>query len=169
MSASFNGPLVLMGMMGSGKSTIGALLAQHLGWRFVDLDKEIEQACHNPIAQIFDTHGEDYFRTVEHQMLEKVLGGKTPLVVALGGGTPLLASNQEILRRHRVVWLDADWGILWERVKNTERPLARDREKFERLWQERRPVYQGLAARRVDADSDTPNDVVHKIVAWAFP
>ena len=139
--------IYIVGFMGSGKTTVGRLLADELGWRFADLDDDIEHSQHKSIAQIFETHGEDEFRRIEHEAIQQRIRSiqrGTPTVLALGGGAFTRKENIDLLQDNGVtVWIDADYDIVRRRVQGSEhRPLARDPERFERLYRERRTFYE---------------------------
>lgn len=160
--------IYLVGFMGSGKSTVGRLLAQRLGWDFVDLDTEIESRFGAPIAEIFDREGEPAFRDLEHEALTeqaRLVRRGRPRVVALGGGAFVAQRNREALADAGAsVWLECAPDVLWERIAHEDhRPLARDRAAFLRLLQEREPSY-GQADYRVAAQRD-PEQVVEAIFA----
>lgn len=160
--------IYLVGFMGCGKSTVGRLLAERLGWDFVDLDSEIEQEAGKPIARIFDEEGEAAFRELEHEAVRRQAGavrGGHARVVSLGGGAYVPPRNRWKLEDAGLtVWLDLAADALWERVRlETDRPLARDEGRFRALYAERRPVYE-QADYRVDA-SQTPEEIVQAILA----
>ena len=160
--------IYLVGFMGSGKTTVGRLLAHELGWSFSDLDDDIENSEGASVAQIFDTRGEEEFRKIEREAVRKrvdeVQRGK-PMVIALGGGAFAQQANQALLTENGVpVWIDCPL----ERVKarldgNSDRPLARDPEKFEQLYQDRRAAYS-KADYRLEVDSDDPAVIVAAIL-----
>ena len=138
--------IFLVGFMGSGKSTVGRLLAQRLGWEFVDLDAEIEGRYGAPIAEIFEREGEPAFRDLEHEALSeqvRLVRRAKPRVVALGGGAFVADRNRDALATAGVsVFLDCPPEVLWKRVSGEEhRPLARDRNAFQRLFEQRQPSY----------------------------
>ena len=161
------GAIFVAGFMGSGKSTIGRALAARLGWRFADLDDEIERRAGLGIPEIFETRGEGGFRDCEHEALREQAGlaamGR-PLVLALGGGTYAYSRNRGLMRRvGPAIWLDAAPDALWERVRNeAHRPLARDQEAFRRLHAARVDSYS-KADCRVDA-SGPPSEVLGRIL-----
>ena len=128
--------ILLVGMMGSGKSAVGRALADRLGWELVDSDHAVEQRAGATIPEIFRGQGEDHFRRLERGVLEALPRERT--VVALGGGAVASALNREILARKGIqVWLDAPPETLASRVgRGDERPLLGDHpgpERVERL------------------------------------
>jgi len=142
-------PIVLVGMMGSGKTTVGRRLAARLGRRFVDADKEIELRCGVPISTIFELEGEDGFRRREAAVLD-ALTRDPGIVLATGGGAVLLAENRERLReRGFVVFLRAGVAELWQRLKRDRvRPLLRTenpRQRIADLVALREPLYAEVA------------------------
>ncbi len=160
-------PLVLVGLMGAGKSTIGRRLAKEIGWRFVDSDEEIEAAAGCSIADIFSMHGEAIFRDLEKRVIHRLLG-ETPMVLATGGGAWMQEPVRDMIKQKATsVWLRAELSVLTDRVsKRTHRPLLETGDKrsiLDRLMQERYPVY-ALADLVVDS-SDGPHDrVVERVI-----
>jgi shikimate kinase len=115
--------IYLIGMMGSGKSTIGPLLAQQLGYGFLDTDTTIEQLVGQSITKIFQTVGEPEFRQIETQVLAEV-SAHLRLVVATGGGIPTVQENWNHLHQGLVIWLDPSVDLLVDRLQgDTTRPL----------------------------------------------
>lgn len=160
--------IYLAGFMGSGKTTIGGLLAYELGWTFVDLDQDIEAVEGAPIHQVFDTRGEEYFRKVESAALQKrirTIQTGRPMVVALGGGAFAQAANFELLQNNGVsVWLDCPLALARLRASQNElRPLARDPVRFEHLYFSRRASYQ-QADFRIEITGDDPKPVISAIL-----
>jgi shikimate kinase len=141
---SIDRPIVLVGLMGAGKSTIGRRLAKRLGLAFIDSDEEIERACGRSIAEIFETYGEASFRDGERRVIARLIGGP-PRVIATGGGAFVDTETRRlILARCVAIWLDADIDTLAERVSRRDtRPLVRGREPA--------PVLAELSARRSPA------------------
>jgi shikimate kinase len=144
--------------MGSGKSTVGRGLAKHLGWRFADLDEDIEAREQTPIPQIFDERGEEEFRRVEHDALKRRIADiarGVPWVIAVGGGCFAQPKNHELITNHGLsIWLDAPLEIIRSRVAHSaHRPLARDPQKFEDLYWSRRASYE-TADYRVEVGPD---------------
>ena len=160
--------IVLVGFMGCGKSTVGRLLGDRLGWMFLDLDEEIERLTGTSIARIFETEGEPKFREIEHQALMEQLAQSRqglPRVLAVGGGAFIDPRNREELDMGGVaIFLDCPVEILWERVsKGSHRPLAHHRDDFELLYRERLPGYQ-RADFTVPAGDQSPGRVVDAIL-----
>lgn len=167
----------LTGFMGSGKSTIGRLLAAQLAWHFADLDEEIEKSCGLSVSQIFAQKGEAAFRELEHECLGRILGAasarRARLVLALGGGTFTQQRNAALLRDSTpaarntgpaVIWLDCPADELLRRcVLMGDRPLFRDEASFRRLYEERLPYYR-MADYRVESGGE-PMRVVEQILA----
>ncbi len=161
--------IYLVGFMGSGKSTIGRLLAHRMGWSFFDTDNEIEAAEKTSIAAIFDTRGEAEFRRIEAEILREhtrwIERGRAA-VVALGGGAFAQPENRRLLEDHGVsVWLDCPLSLVQRRVAcASHRPLARDPEKFVALYESRRESY-ALADIHVPITGDDPSVAVEAILA----
>ena len=138
-------PVVLVGLMGVGKSTVGRRLAQRLRLPFVDADVEIEAAAGMAIAEIFERFGEPYFRDGERRVIARLIDGR-PKVIATGGGAFINDETRTlILGETTAVWLDANPAVLAERVKRRDtRPLLRNRDPHEvlsELARVRNPIY----------------------------
>lgn len=166
--------IALTGFMGSGKTTVGRLLAERLGWRFVDLDSRIVDRAGLPIVDIFKSHGEPAFRAFEMEMLDRAVGEAIeqdrPALIALGGGTLTRPENLARLRQAgaMLVWLDCPVEELLLRCAGmTDRPLFIDEAGFRRLYDERRPLY-AQAEYRVEAVTE-PVRVVERILALVRP
>jgi shikimate kinase / 3-dehydroquinate synthase len=137
--------IVLIGLMGSGKTSIGRRLAQELGLEFVDSDAEIEAAAGMSISEIFARHGEDFFRDGERRVIARLLN-KGPRVLATGGGAFMNEETRSNIRAHGIsVWLRADHEVLWHRVrKRSQRPLLQNddpEQTLRTLMELRYPVY----------------------------
>ena len=126
MAQSLSKTVVMVGMMGAGKTAIGRALAQALDVPFVDSDAEIETAAQRTIAEIFERDGEDFFRQRETEVIDRLLSG-TPCILSTGGGAFLAPANRELIANKGVsVWLDVPLDVLWERVRYKDtRPLLR--------------------------------------------
>mgnify|MGYP003110185272 CR=1 FL=1 len=149
--------IVLVGMMGAGKTAVGRALAARLGVPFLDSDVEIEKAANMTIAEIFQRDGEQFFRARESEVIDRLLDA-TPAILSVGGGAFLAQRNREtIARKGLSVWLDAELDLLWSRVKGKNtRPLLRTahpRETLRELYEARVPLY-ALADVRVEAHRD---------------
>ncbi|HEV7234343.1 MAG TPA: shikimate kinase [Sphingorhabdus sp.] len=144
-SQAIDRPIVLVGMMGVGKTSIGRRLAGRLGLDFVDADEEIERAAGMSVAEIFEKFGEPYFRDGERRVIARLIEG-LPKVVATGGGAFVNAQTRAlILERAVSIWLDADVRVLAERVsRRSHRPLLAGRDPVEvltELGKVRGPIY----------------------------
>ncbi len=162
----------LVGFMASGKTTVARVLADRLGWDFIDLDAEIVASENATIAQLFETRGEPEFRRIETEALRKIMrkiDRGMPSVIALGGGTFVEPANVKLLENHGIsIWLDCSFEIIEARIVEIDsRPLARDREQFRRLYDERRAAY-GLATYRIDADCEVERavDSIMALPCW---
>lgn len=138
-------PIVLVGMMGVGKSSIGRKLANRLGLRFVDADDEIEAAAGMTIAEIFERFGEPYFRDGERRVIARLIEG-SPKVIATGGGAFINRETRAlILEKARSIWLHADINVLIERVgRRSHRPLLQGKDArivLTELGAVRNPIY----------------------------
>jgi shikimate kinase len=159
--------IVLIGMMGSGKSTVGRELARLLSLPFVDTDHILVNKLGRPVTQIFRIYGETAFRDHETRILQDI--GDEPLVVATGGGTVLRPENWEHLRRiGRIVFLDVNRGILLDRLERTKkrRPLLEFpdwRERFNKILDERLPIYE-QADLRIDVNDESPAEVAARVL-----
>ncbi|MCH9852250.1 MAG: shikimate kinase [Alphaproteobacteria bacterium] len=169
-------PLVITGMMGVGKSTLGARLADYYGLDFIDSDKEIVQAAQMSIVDIFEKFGEDYFRSGEERVINRIMQRPLPFIMAVGGGAILSPQTKELLQQKAVtLWVDVDLAVLWKRLKksktrpilHTEDPLAT----LEKLYQTRRADYQQTDIHvNVLTDEDiaiTCDIVIDKIAQYA--
>jgi shikimate kinase/3-dehydroquinate synthase len=138
--------LVFIGFMGSGKSTAAAAAAARLGVSALDSDRVLEEQLGHSIATEFQLHGEAAFRNREEGTVCALLDGADPLaVIALGGGSVLSARVRAALKGHLVVLLEVEPALAWQRAQDSQRPLARDREQFFALHQQRRGLYEEIA------------------------
>lgn len=165
--------IVLTGFMGSGKTTVGRLLAGELGWQFLDLDGAIEAAAGMSVPEIFRVEGEARFRELETAALSHALKN-TATVLALGGGAPETAFNRELLTsdpRTAVVYLAARFETLYRRCREqaadpgyTVRPILASREQARiRLWN-RLPLYEAIATHTVRTEGLSAEDTVRELM-----
>lgn len=163
--------VVMVGMMGAGKTAVGTQVARNLDVPFIDSDDEIVKAANRSIAEIFERDGEAFFRQKETQIITRLLEGP-PCVLSTGGGAFMAAENRRLIAEKGVsVWLRADLDLLWNRVryKNT-RPLLRTANPYETLrgiYQARIPIY-ALADLAVDAGRDLSIDAMATRVQGAL-
>jgi shikimate kinase / 3-dehydroquinate synthase len=156
-----------MGFMGAGKTRLGRELARLTKRPFVDTDEEIEKRV-GPIAELFD-RGEAEFRRIEAQVVAEALAGPTA-VITLGGGAVLSAATQERLQRSAfIAWVPVGVETAWDRVSGSDRPLARDREFFRRLYDERAAVYDGLAQGSGDDVESLLLSALHIVFSGKVP
>ena len=164
--------IVLTGFMGAGKSTVGALLAARLGWRFLDVDQEIERTQGITVAEIFSLRGEAWFRQAERETIQSLLHSDS-LVLALGGGAIeeertrelILSSDPKLAGRTILIHLEATLNTVLDRCRGTEelRPVLRDRTNLEARYARRLPLYR-QAHYSVPVDFLSPDAVVEAIL-----
>ena len=153
--------------MGSGKSTLGPALARALNFRFIDVDHAIEEQQKKSIPEIFEQHGEKYFRQIESKMIAE-LCHRDKAVIATGGGAVLDRTNREIMQHASVViFLRAKMTTLMERTRgDTNRPLLQTSDPLATMtdiYRQREPYYLSTAQFVIDTDSKTIDDVVSEI------
>ena len=159
------GSVAIVGYMGSGKTTLGRLLARALSLEFVDLDRAIVKSAGKGIPEIFAKHGERHFRDLEHEALVQALDGGTPSVVACGGGTVVRPDNRAMLRDVTTVFLREDTDVLYRRTRGAGRPLrAASREEFGLRYAERLPFYSEVADLEVEVDGRPPAKVAEEVL-----
>ncbi len=161
--------IVLVGLMGAGKTTVGRRLAKQLGARFADSDDEVVEAAGCSIRDIFEIHGEPIFRDLEQRVIARMLTQKTPCVIATGGGAWMNPQIREDVKQHAVsLWLKADIDVLLERVsRRNTRPLLEKGDKratLQKLMDERYPIYAS-AELTVESDSGAQEKVVGSILS----
>ena len=159
--------LVLLGMMGVGKTTLGKLVAKNQGLEFIDTDANIENKNSMTINEIFEQKGENFFRLEEKKEILNLLS-KQDCVVALGGGAFMDKTIRESVLKNAIsVWLDIDLKILNQRLKwNQKRPLLKkynNQEKLNELYEQRKNVYQ-LANHKIVCDKLNIEDIVNRII-----
>ncbi|MCS6805434.1 MAG: shikimate kinase [Acidobacteriota bacterium] len=164
MTLLASGSIFLVGFMGSGKTTVGRLLAERLGCRFIDLDEQIAQHAGKSIRQIFSEDGEAAFRLIESKLLNEI-ACQGRAVVSVGGGAFVSQANQETIHAHGVsVWLDCPFEIIVKRLEGTrDRPLYQSREQLRALWESRQSSY-AQAMIHVQTHDVSPHAVVEVIM-----
>ncbi|SMP06466.1 shikimate kinase [Desulfurobacterium pacificum] len=158
--------IALAGFMGCGKSSVGKVVAKELGWKFLDLDEEIERVTGKKIREIFESGGEEKFRRVEREVLESVLNREGNLVISLGGGTPTWGDNLSLLKEKALlIYLDTPFDVLWKRIEgDRERPLASlGKEKVKALFERRKKFYEE-ADLIVDTSGKSVEDVAEEVL-----
>lgn len=162
-----NKNIVLIGFMGTGKTSVGHILAKKLGFTFIDVDEIIEKSIGMKISEIFTKFGESYFRDIETEVIE-LISKKTNQVIATGGGAVLKDRNIEVLKSNGVLFcLTAPENVIFERVKHSKnRPLLQVKdpeEKIRELLYKRMPRYK-LADFSINTEGLTPEEVAEKII-----
>ena len=159
--------VVLVGSMGAGKTTVGALVAERLGVPFADTDHAVEAVAGKPVSEIFVDDGEEHFRALERGAVADALAGH-PGVLALGGGAVLDESTREQLAGHRVVFLRVGLSDAAQRVGlGVSRPLllGNVRGRIKQLIDERTPLYESVATHVIDTDGLGLDQVVEQVLA----
>ena len=161
--------LVLLGMMGVGKTTVGKIVAKKQNLEFIDTDKNIEEKCSMKISEIFKKKGEKFFRIEEEKELLKLLK-KNNCVIALGGGAFINKTvRNNILKNAVSMWLDIDLKTLIKRIKwNKKRPLLNkenNQEQINKLYSERKNIYK-LANHRINCNNLNKENIANKIIIF---
>ncbi|MYM54012.1 shikimate kinase [Thalassovita mangrovi] len=169
MSWKLKKTVVLVGMMGAGKTAVGKALAVKLGVPFLDSDAEIETAANMSIAEIFARDGESFFRQKESQVIERLLTSER-CILSTGGGAFLAQQNRDAISDKGVsVWLDAGLDLLWQRVRHkSTRPLLRTPDPFgtlSELYQQRTPIYAKADLRVAVEPSFTIEETRDRVIA----
>ncbi len=159
--------IYLIGMMGSGKSTVGKLLSERLKIKFVDLDSIIEDKTHKTVAEIFEQNGENHFRELESNILEKSKGVEG--VVACGGGIILDEKNRHILKSSgEIIFLKSSVSELVKRLHSADdRPLLADKQiekELDIIWSARKILYEQTAHLIISVDGRTPKEITELIL-----
>lgn len=160
--------IVMVGMMGAGKTAVGRALAQRLKVAFLDSDVELEAASNMTVPEIFERDGEPFFRTKETQVIERLLGEER-CILSTGGGAFLAEQNrQNISDKGISIWLNADLELLWTRVRHKDtRPLLRTgnpKATLQQLYEQRVPIYQHADMSVVSEDRYSIEDMVDRVI-----
>lgn len=161
--------IILTGFMGAGKTTVGRLLAEQLGWTFLDLDRHLEVRAGATVAELFSTHGEAHFRRLESSALAGALAQQR-VVLALGGGTPEQLTNRLLLEQTpatHIIFLEAPFATLYDRcmlqgfaAPEHTRPVLSDPAEAAARFQLRQPLYRRLARFTLSVAKYTPEEAV---------
>ena len=161
--------LILLGMMGVGKSTLGKIVAKKQGLIYIDTDMNIEKKCSMKISEIFKKKGEEFFRLQEEKEVLESLK-KSDCVIALGGGAFMKKTTRDIILRDSVsIWLDVNLKTLNKRIKwNKERPLLYEDSsqiKINKLYDGRKNIYK-LAKYKIDCNNLSKESIAKKIISF---
>jgi len=161
-------PIVLVGMMGAGKTAIGGAVARQLGVQFLDSDEALVEAANSSIAEIFERDGEAFFRARESEVIARLLDG-APAVLSTGGGAFLSEANRAMIAdKATSVWLEADLALLWERVRHkTTRPLLRTADPYATLkdiYEARTPIYAQAALAVTACPKYSIDDMAARVI-----
>lgn len=161
--------IILIGFMGSGKTSVGERLAERISYYFQDTDHLIEQKAGDTISHIFNNHGEEYFRNMETDLLKELHQNMTNTVLSTGGGLPLREQNTKLLKdMGYVVYLKAGKETTLKRLMgDTSRPLLQGDEldkKVEHLLTIRTPIYEKSAHKIIATDDKSFDDIIHLVM-----
>jgi shikimate kinase len=161
--------IVIVGFMGTGKTTVALELGRKLGCLAVDLDELLARQQGRSANEIILQDGESRFRELETQLLRTVLEGEPGRIIAAGGGAWTIPENRKLVAAHRAltVWLDAPFELCWKRIQDggETRPLARSREAALHLYNSRRPIYEQADLRVAVADGENAEEIAVRIAA----
>jgi len=163
-------PIFLTGFMGSGKSTVGEVLAAKLARPFIDLDKRIEALTERTIEDLINHEGEDRFREIESKTLQEVVHAAAA-IIALGGGAITRPDNRELIAAVGIsVWLDAPFELCWRRIQSDTnlRPLAPSEEEARARYERRVPLYQQSTIRIEVNESQSADDIAEEILRQLY-
>ena len=158
--------IVLIGFMGSGKTSVGKILARQLHKKFVDVDSVIEKEQNSSINDIFKNKGEEYFRSLEQKCINE-LAQSSGQIIATGGGLPIYSSIPE---KSLIIYIDADFDVILKRLpvkEHAKRPLLQDESRARALYEERINTYKELSIFSVDANQ-TIQTFIHVIVDFVL-
>jgi shikimate kinase len=172
MSVCADRHIVLVGMMGAGKSSVGRVIAKRLDRNLFDSDEMVESRTGRTVREIWNDEGEPAFRVLETEVLREAVAAESPSVIAAAGGVVLSDANREVLKEGgaHVVWLLADVDLLLDRVKaGMHRPLLDDNpeETLRKMYEERSELYQDVADAIVSVDNRSINDVAGAVLRCA--
>ena len=155
--------------MGSGKSTVGRIVAESLRWEFLDLDGAVADRVGRSIPEIFESSGEPHFRNLERLELLDALDGPHESVIACGGGVVIDPRNRARLVEVPTVFLWEDVDVLYRRTRGATRPLrGASFEDFSRRYAERLPYYLEVSALQIEPDNRPPRRVADEILEWLY-
>lgn len=159
--------IIIVGFMGSGKSTVAQALARRLDSTMIDLDAEIARTAGRSPRQIIDDEGEPAFRQIETRVLEQVLNENAARVIALGGGAWTLPSNRDLMGKNGAisVWLDVPFELCWQRIvdSGSERPLARNESQARILYEQRHTSYSA-ARLHIHASDKSADQIANEVI-----
>lgn len=160
--------IILIGFMGCGKTTIGKILASEINWKFIDIDKQIQEEMKMSISEIFNRKGEKYFRKLERNFC-KLASMDVPSVISTGGGIIKGSTNVDVLKRNGIfVYLESSPEKIYRNIKNdNSRPLLNTpnkKEKIKELLEERKPLYEACADITVNVSEMSANKTVACII-----
>ncbi len=159
--------MAIVGYMGSGKTTVGRVVAEELDWKFVDLDWVVAEKAGRSIPEIFESSGEPFFRNLERLTLLEALEGPRERVFACGGGVVIDPRNRARLAQVPTVFLWEDTNVLFRRTRGPARPLrGANFEDFARRYAERLPYYLEVAALQLTPNDRPPRSVADDILEW---
>ncbi len=159
--------MAIVGYMGSGKTTVGRLLARRTRRDFVDLDHEVSRRAGRTIPEIFADWGEDRFRDLEHAALLSALDRPEPAVISCGGGAVVRLDNRAALRHTPTVFLTEPINVLYTRTRGPDRPLkGNTREDFAQRYAERLPLYREVSDVEVRAEGRGAAEVAEEVERW---
>lgn len=164
-----NGPIVIIGFMGCGKTAVAHALSQRLNLPVVDLDRMIAEQHGKTAAELIREDGEPAFRAIETKALHQLLESAYEGIIALGGGAWITEVNRKLMDQYGCVsmWLDTPFDVCWQRIESSEedRPLGRTREQAEQLYHVRQPVYQQASIRISVQPHETLENIVARVEA----
>ena len=162
--------IILIGMMGAGKSLVGNRLAGKISKDFYDLDHWIEKRHNSKIPKIFENNGEEYFRKIEAECFSEIIATDNEKVISTGGGTPLNSGCKKHFFGNEVIFLDAYPDILFQRAskRKDDRPLLKNLnyKEFEHLYNERRKIYSSISNLTLDTSNKDIRETVKKIMEY---